>query len=125
MRPSPHPATVSGKDRRQTNGRDMTTSDVHGPVDFLLLEFPDDRLTGRVLRRRAERYVDRDAQIAADREQAYESQRAPAFEQAPTAPPAEAGPDPLAQLSRLGELNARGILTEEEFAREKAKVLGY
>jgi hypothetical protein len=25
----------------------MTTADVHGPVDFLLLEFPDDRLTGR------------------------------------------------------------------------------
>jgi len=25
----------------------MTAVDVHGPVDFLLLEFPDDRLTGR------------------------------------------------------------------------------
>ncbi len=25
----------------------MTAPDVHGPVDFLLLEFPDDRLTGR------------------------------------------------------------------------------
>src|SRR3954453_19457795 len=25
----------------------MTSPDVHGPVDFLLLEFPDDRLTGR------------------------------------------------------------------------------
>jgi hypothetical protein len=25
----------------------MTPADVHGPVDFLLLEFPDDRLTGR------------------------------------------------------------------------------
>jgi hypothetical protein len=25
----------------------MTTAEVHGPVDFLLLEFPDDRLTGR------------------------------------------------------------------------------
>ena len=24
-----------------------TEPDVHGPVDFLLLEFPDDRLTGR------------------------------------------------------------------------------
>jgi hypothetical protein len=28
-------------------GTAMTTADVHGPVDFLLLEFPDDRLTGR------------------------------------------------------------------------------
>ncbi len=25
----------------------MTDGDVHGPVDFVLLEFPDDRLTGR------------------------------------------------------------------------------
>jgi hypothetical protein len=25
----------------------MTESDVHGPVDFVLLEFPEDRLTGR------------------------------------------------------------------------------
>ncbi len=25
----------------------MTDQDVHGPVDFVLIEFPDDRLTGR------------------------------------------------------------------------------
>jgi len=25
----------------------MTETDVHGPVDFVLIEFPDDRLTGR------------------------------------------------------------------------------
>jgi hypothetical protein len=31
--------------------------------------------------------------------------------------------DNLAQLERLGQLKAQGILTEEEFATEKAKIL--
>ena len=39
--------------------------------------------------------------------------------------PAAAAPaaDPVAQLTKLGELKAQGILTEEEFAAEKAKIL--
>jgi hypothetical protein len=46
------------------------------------------------------------------------------------APPAEAAPAPPAagstidQLKELGELKAQGILTEEEFAAQKAKLLG-
>ncbi len=32
--------------------------------------------------------------------------------------------DVIAQLERLGQLKAQGILTEEEFAAQKAKVLG-
>ncbi len=36
----------------------------------------------------------------------------------------EPQPDPLEQLERLGKLKAQGVLTEEEFAREKAKILG-
>ena len=39
-------------------------------------------------------------------------------------PPAPAQDDTIAQLERLGALKAQGILTEEEFAAEKAKVLG-
>ncbi|MGH9249855.1 MAG: SHOCT domain-containing protein, partial [Acidimicrobiales bacterium] len=31
--------------------------------------------------------------------------------------------DTLAQLQQLGELKAQGILTDEEFAAEKAKIL--
>ncbi len=38
------------------------------------------------------------------------------------APAAEA--DPIAQLERLGQLKAQGLLTEEEFAAQKAKILG-
>jgi hypothetical protein len=40
----------------------------------------------------------------------------------PAAPAAEN--DTIAQLTKLGELKAQGILTEEEFAAQKAKILG-
>jgi hypothetical protein len=33
------------------------------------------------------------------------------------------GEDPYAALERLGELKAKGILTEEEFSRKKAELL--
>ncbi len=32
--------------------------------------------------------------------------------------------DPIAQLERLGALYSQGLLTDEEFAAQKAKVLG-
>jgi Short C-terminal domain len=40
------------------------------------------------------------------------------------APPAAAAPDPVAQLKELAELRDSGALTEEEFAAQKAKILG-
>jgi hypothetical protein len=43
----------------------------------------------------------------------------------PGAPPAAAEEDArLERLARLGELKEKGILTDEEFAAEKARVLG-
>jgi hypothetical protein len=44
----------------------------------------------------------------------------------PPPPPAAAAPapDPISQLKELAELKNQGILTEEEFAAEKAKILG-
>lgn len=39
-------------------------------------------------------------------------------------PPAEAAPDPVAQLKELAELRDQGVLTEDEFAAQKAKLLG-
>ena len=81
-------------------------------------------VSGRVQRRQAEKYADRDANIYAQREQAYEQQMAP--QQAPTPAPAPAAGqgDVIEQLKQLGELKAQGILTEEEFAAQKAKLLG-
>jgi hypothetical protein len=37
---------------------------------------------------------------------------------------APAAPDPVAELERLGALRERGLLTDEEFAAAKARVLG-
>jgi hypothetical protein len=34
-----------------------------------------------------------------------------------------AGPDPIEQLKELGQLHQQGILTDEEFAAQKAKLL--
>ena len=47
-------------------------------------------------------------------------------EQQAAAPPPEAPAedDKYAQLAKLAELQKQGILTDEEFAAEKAKILG-
>ena len=65
-------------------------------------------------------------------EQRAEEQQAAAAppQQAPAAVPVQAEPaapsydDKLAQIKQLGELKADGLLTEQEFATEKARILG-
>ena len=44
-------------------------------------------------------------------------------QQAPAAPAGGAGDDLMAQLSQLGQLHAQGILSDDEFAAAKAKLL--
>lgn len=50
----------------------------------------------------------------------------PQYAEPEPAPPPPAAPaeDPIAQLRELAKLRDDGILTEEEFAAEKRKVLG-
>lgn len=81
-------------------------------------------VSGRVQRRQAAKFAERDAETAATREAAYEQQVAPP-EQAPPPPPAAAPStgDVIAQLKDLADLKAQGILTEDEFAAQKAKIL--
>ena len=90
-------------------------------------------VSGRVQRRQAEKYAGRDAQIAADRSQAYEQDMAaqappPQYAAPPPPPPPPPPPAPQAdvvgQLRELAQLRDDGILTEEEFAAQKAKILG-
>jgi hypothetical protein len=81
-------------------------------------------VSGRVARRQAEKYTDRDAQIAADRQAAYDQAAAPAAAPVAAAPAAAPESDLMDQLQKLGDLKAQGILTEEEFAAQKAKLLG-
>jgi hypothetical protein len=42
---------------------------------------------------------------------------------APEAPAPAAGPDIVGQLSKLAELRDQGVLTEAEFAEQKARIL--
>jgi hypothetical protein len=54
----------------------------------------------------------------------YEEQQRQMAAQAPAqaaAPPAEE--DPMAKLQQLGQLHEQGVLTDEEFASAKAKIL--
>jgi len=47
-------------------------------------------------------------------------------QQAPAPPPPAAAPaaDPIEQLKELGQLHEQGVLTDAEFAAQKAKILG-
>jgi hypothetical protein len=86
-------------------------------------------VSGRVQRRQAERFADRDARIYADREAAYDDQvyeeAAPAAAPRPAAPSSQPDAvDQLDQLERLGALREQGVLTDEEFAAQKARILG-
>jgi Short C-terminal domain len=76
-------------------------------------------VSNRVSRRQANRWAEQDQQQYYQQQQQYAQPAAP--QQAPPAAPAR---DPVAQLKDLAELKAQGILTEEEFAAQKAKILG-
>ena len=71
----------------------------------------------RVSRRQAERWSEQGTPQPAYMQP---EQAAAAPPQAPPPPPA---PDPIEQLTKLGELRDKGVLTEEEFAAQKAKLL--
>jgi len=67
-------------------------------------------VSNRVSRRQAQRWGEQDAG-------GYQ-------EQAPAPAPAAAAPDPIEQLRQLGQLHEQGVLTDQEFAAQKAKILG-
>jgi hypothetical protein len=73
-------------------------------------------VSNRVSRRQARRWG---AQEAGYDEPAY--QEAPPPPQPVAAAPAE---DPIEQLKQLAALHNDGVLTDEEFAAQKAKILG-
>ncbi len=68
--------------------------------------------------------------VARRQESRYEQQQAaqapPPPDAAAAAPPPSAGPTPddIEQLKQLAALRDQGVLTEEEFAAQKAKILG-
>ena len=76
-------------------------------------------VSGRVARRQNEKWSAQD-RAAYDQQMAQQPQQQ-AY-QAPPAPPAE--DDDMAQLQNLAQLHSQGVLTDEEFAAAKAKLLG-
>jgi ADP-ribosylglycohydrolase len=74
-------------------------------------------VSGRVARRQAARY---DQQQYAQQPQQY----APEPQQYAPEAPAEAQDDSTTQLQNLAALHTQGVLTDEEFAAAKAKILG-
>ncbi|MFD3477546.1 SHOCT domain-containing protein [Streptomyces sp. NPDC058695] len=74
-------------------------------------------VSSRVDRRIGERDVRRQTESQAQQQASAEQPPPP---QPPAAPPAT---DRVSQLTALAELKAQGLLTDEEFAAEKARVL--
>jgi hypothetical protein len=73
-------------------------------------------VSNRVSRRQAGRWAEQDRQQY--EQQPVQQQYAP-----PPPPPPAADDDVFSQLEKLGELRDKGILTDEEFAAQKAKLL--
>ena len=71
-------------------------------------------VSNRVSRRQGERWQ---RQGYGAQEQGYDAPP-------PAAAPAAGGSDAVEQLRELAELKKEGILTDEEFAAQKAKILG-
>lgn len=70
-------------------------------------------VSGRVARRQDERWQQQEEAQGAQ-------QQAPPQQAAPAAPAA----DPIEQLKELAQLHEQGVLTDDEFAAQKAKLLG-
>jgi hypothetical protein len=71
-------------------------------------------VSNRVSRRQANRWASQEEQ----QQPQYEQQ--PTYAAPPPPPPAE---DPIAKLKELAALRDQGILTDQEFADQKAKLL--
>jgi len=70
-------------------------------------------VSNRVSRRQAARWSQQDQYADAE----------PAYEQPPPPAPAAPAADPIQQLKDLAALKEQGVLTDDEFAVQKAKIL--
>lgn len=88
-------------------------------------------VSGRVARNQAEKYAEQDAATAAQQQAAMAAAAPPP--PPPPPPAAEAAPAPapaggmtdedIAKLKELASLHQAGVLTDDEFAVQKAKLL--
>ena len=78
-------------------------------------------VSNRVSRRQAERWQQQGSYPYGQPEPAYQE---PAPQYQDQEPPPQPQPDLVQQLKDLADLKDQGILTEEEFAAQKARILG-
>lgn len=76
-------------------------------------------VSNRVSRRQGQRWAANEQQQAPP----PQSEPAPAYAPPPAAPPDQGAADRIAALKDLADLRAQGVLTDAEFASEKAKIL--
>lgn len=80
-------------------------------------------VSNNVSRRQSQRWAEQ-GQAAPAYMAGQPQQAEPQYQEAPPQPAAIAAPDPIEQLKELAALKDQGILTEEEFSAQKAKLLG-
>ena len=76
-------------------------------------------VSNRVSRRQYDRWSEQADAQAYQQQQAYQQ---PVYQQ-PAPAQGDGGRDRIQQLKDLGDLRAQGVLTEEEFAAQKARLL--
>ena len=79
-------------------------------------------VSNRVSRRQAGRWAEKDQQQQQDK-YPPDDQQQQQYAAPPPAPPADPMQDKLDQLKQLGELKEQGVLSDEEFQQQKAKIL--
>jgi hypothetical protein len=77
-------------------------------------------VSNRVSRRQEGRWASQEQQQAAAAPPPQQAYAAPP----PPPPPPAQEPDPIERLKELGQLHESGVLTDQEFADAKAKILG-
>jgi hypothetical protein len=81
-------------------------------------------VSGGMTRRANQRAMEKQEAEAYEQQQQAEQMAAMAAAAAPPPAAAPAAEDPIAKLQQLADLKAQGVLSEEEFAAAKAKLLG-
>src|SRR5215211_857789 len=115
--------------KREEKERGRTMGLIGGMARTAVVAGTATAVSNRVSRRQANRWSGQEQQQAAQEEQAAKAQaydqqqyaQQQAYAPPPPQPAAPAQTDVIGQLQKLGELKAAGILTEEEFAAQKAK----
>jgi Short C-terminal domain len=81
-------------------------------------------VSNRVSRRQYNRWAQQDEQQYEQQQAQQQAQPAPSAPAPAAAAPSAGGDDRIAKLQQLADLKTQGILTDEEFAAEKARILG-